>query len=97
MISRDGDRILVSGRVTLETATGAANALFNGGLRLLKGEKLTVDLGQVEAVDSAAVSVLLQWSRLARAYDVQLTFVNLPPNLRSLATLYDVAEVLRIE
>ena len=70
--------------------------MFNGGLQIARGEKLTVDLAQVEAVDSSAVSVLLQWSRLATENDVQLSFINLPPNLRSLADLYDVADVLAI-
>ncbi len=55
-----------------------------------------VDLAQVDAVDSSAVSVLLQWSRLSRENGVQLSFINLPPNLLSLANLYDVAEVLPI-
>lgn len=96
MISREGDRISVSGRLTLDTAKGAASILFNGGLQIAKGEKLSVDLAQVEAVDSSAVSVLLQWSRLAMENDVQLSFINLPPNLLSLAHLYDVAEVLAI-
>ncbi len=96
MISREGDLITVSGRLTLDTAKGAASTLFNGGLRITSGEKLSVDLAQVEAVDSSAVSILLQWSRLAREKDIQLSFINLPPNLLSLAKLYDVAEVLAI-
>ncbi len=85
----------MSGRLTLDTAK-AASSLFNGELHAVAGDKLTVDLAQVEAVDSSAVSLLLQWSRQARENGVQLTFVDLPPNLRSLANLYGVTEVLSI-
>lgn len=95
-MQRDQGRIAVSGRLTLETARKAASELFDGRLNLAKGETLVVDLAQVEAVDSSAVSVLLQWSRQARDNGVQLSFTNLPPNLSSLAKLYDVAEVLPI-
>ena len=96
MIQREGDRITVSGRLTLDTARLAASSLFNGELRSVAGDKLVVDLARVDAVDSSAVSVLLQWSRQARENGVELSFINLPPNLRSLANLYDVAEVLSI-
>ncbi len=95
MIQREGDRVTVSGRLTLETAK-TASLLFNGQLHAVAGDRLVVDLAQVEAVDSSAVSLLLQWSRQARENGVQLSFVNLPTNLRSLANLYGVTEVLSI-
>ncbi len=87
---------MVSGRLTLDTARGAAEALFNGGLRIAEGERLTVDLSGVEAVDSSAISVLLQWLRLAQQKKISLVFINLPANLRSLADLYSVADVLPV-
>ncbi len=83
----------VSGRLTLETARAAADALF-ADKASVAGDKLTVDLSQVEAVDSSAVSVLLLWSRQAREQGVQLNFDNLPTNLRSLISLYGVTDVL---
>ncbi len=93
MIRREGDRVTVSGRLTLETARAAADALF-ADKASVAGDKLTVDLSQVEAVDSSAVSVLLLWSRQAREQGVQLNFDNLPTNLRSLISLYGVTDVL---
>ncbi len=95
-MQRDGNRITVSGRLTLDTASKAAGALFDSGLPQSGDDKLVVDLSGVETVDSSAVSVLLQWSRQAQEKGVQLSFVNLPPNLCSLAKLYDVAAVLPI-
>jgi phospholipid transport system transporter-binding protein len=93
---RDGNRIAVSGRLMLDTAKNSASELFGGAPEFAADEKLVVDLAEVEAVDSSAVSVLLQWARQARENGVQLTYINLPTNLCSLAKLYDVADVLPI-
>ncbi len=87
---------MVTGHLTLDTARGAAGSLFTGEPRPAAGGRLVVDLAQVEAVDSSAVSVLLQWSRQARELGVQLSFTNIPVNLRSLASLYGVTDVLSI-
>ena len=94
MIRREGNQITVTGHLTLDTAKGAASTLFNGGVKIAKGEQLAVDLSQVAAYDSSAVSVLLQWSRLARENGVQLTFINLPRNLQNLADLYEVTDLI---
>ena len=90
MISRDGDRLQVSGRLTIETVT----ALFDASLEPAAQAALVIDLGQVEAVDSAAVSLLLSWLRRAQRSQVTLCFSHVPENLLSLARLYGVAELL---
>ena len=90
MISRDGDRLQVSGRLTIETVTG----LFDTVLQPNGKTGLVVDLGKVEAVDSAAVSLLLSWLRRTKRSQVTLCFSNVPENLLSLARLYGVVELL---
>jgi phospholipid transport system transporter-binding protein len=45
-------------------------------------------------VDSAAVSLLLEWRRAAHGGNRRIEYVNLPDNLKSLAALYGVAELL---
>jgi phospholipid transport system transporter-binding protein len=70
-------------------------ALFNQGLALQGGRtELVVDLAQVEAVDSSALSLMLAWLRTAQRSNVKLAFVNTPDNLLSLAELYGVADSL---
>lgn len=81
----------VSGPLTLETARAAAQTVISPECRVS-----VIDLGGVAAVDSSALSVLMQWSRQARTHGWTLTFSNIPENLRSLADLYDVAEMLSI-
>ena len=90
MITRDGDRLQVSGRLTMETVA----ALFNTGLQPVADGALVVDLDKVEAVDSAAVSLLLSWLRRAQSNKVEISFAHVPDNLLSLARLYGVAELL---
>jgi phospholipid transport system transporter-binding protein len=90
MIQRDGDRLRVSGRLTMDTI----GASFAQAMQPLDGKEWVVDLGQVEAADSAAVSLLLGWLRNAQRHGATLSFVNVPENLRSLANLYGVAETL---
>jgi phospholipid transport system transporter-binding protein len=90
VIQREGDRLLVSGRLTMETI----GASFNEAMLPLEGKNWTVDLAQVEAADSAGVSLLLGWLRNAQRHEAKLTFVNVPENLRSLADLYGVADAL---
>jgi phospholipid transport system transporter-binding protein len=90
MIQREGGRLLVSGRLTMDTI-GAA---FNEAMQPPEGKDWTIDLAQVEAADSAAVSLLLGWLRNAQRHEAKLAFVNVPDNLRSLADLYGVAESL---
>jgi phospholipid transport system transporter-binding protein len=91
VIARDGDRIKVSGRLTMETVAG----LFNAGLQpAAHGRLIVVDLARVEAVDSAAVSLLLSWLRRAERDKTSLAFAHVPDSLLSLARLYGVAELL---
>ena len=90
MIKREGDWMVVRGRMTIETIP----AIFTLGLQHLASENMKVDLSHVEAVDSAAVSLLLGWARAARRFGHELRVTGLPEDLKSLAQLYGVIEML---
>jgi len=90
VIAREGGRLAVSGRLTIATVP----ALFEAGLQHLASEDLLVDFSRVEAVDSAAVSMLLGWLRAAQRNQRALRVTGLPEDLLSLARLYGVAELL---
>ena len=90
MIQREGDCLRVSGRLTMDSI----GASFAEAMLPLEGKSWTIDLAQVEAADSAAVSMLLSWLRNAQRHEAKLAFVNVPDNLRSLAALYGVADAL---
>lgn len=90
MIACDGSRCRLEGVVTMATVT----ALREEGLRLFVAQDVTVDLSGVTELDSSAVSLLFEWRRAATAAGRRIAFVNLPANLRSLAALYGVTELL---
>lgn len=92
MITRAGDCLQVSGRLTIKTVT----TLFDTALEPDAKGALEIDLSQVEAVDSAAVSLLLSWLRRSQRSSVALCFSHVPENLLSLARLYSVAELLPV-
>ena len=83
-------RLVIRGRLTIATVP----ALFETGLQHLTSEDLLVDFSQVEAVDSAAVSMLLGWTRAAQRSQRTLRVTGLPADLLSLARLYGVDELL---
>ncbi|MDD2915459.1 MAG: STAS domain-containing protein [Gallionella sp.] len=89
MITREGDRLMVQGRLTIATVP----ALFEAGLQHLNSD-LQVDFSKVEAVDSAAVSLLLGWARAAKRNQHELRVSGLPADLLSLARLYGVSDLL---
>ena len=90
MIACEGGRCSLQGPMTIQNAA----ALLAEGGRLLAGDDVTLDLAAVTEVDSAAVSLLLEWRRAAQRASRRIRFVNLPDNLQSLAQLYGVSEFL---
>jgi phospholipid transport system transporter-binding protein len=90
MITCEGGRCAVVGPLTIANAAQLAEE----GQRMFVAERVTVDLAGVTEVDSAAVSLLLEWRRAAASANRQIEFLHLPANLKSLAVLYGVAELL---
>jgi phospholipid transport system transporter-binding protein len=73
---------------------GNAKSVRDAGLRAIAGGQNEIDLGELTAVDSSAVAVLLSWQRAAHAAGKPLAFRRFPDNLQSLAKLYGVADLL---
>jgi phospholipid transport system transporter-binding protein len=92
MIRREGDRYLVEGAVTLETV----DALLAEGMRCFEGGRLVVDLSGVDAADSSALSLMLEWQRRLRREGREIGFARLGANLISLTHLYGIADLIPI-
>ncbi|HTP62287.1 MAG TPA: STAS domain-containing protein [Burkholderiales bacterium] len=90
MIRRDGDRMVVSGPLTL---ANVAAALREGNDAIGAGARC-VDLGGVGELDSSALALLLAWLREAKRRGGELAFTNLPQGLTTIARLYGVADLL---
>ena len=90
MIACSDGRCTLQGPVTI----ASVESLLEEGARNMTATEVTIDLAGVTEVDSTAVSLLLEWRRQAAAASRTVHYVNLPPNLRSLAELYGVTELL---
>ena len=90
MISCEGERCAVQGPLTLSHVT----AVLAESAPLFKSPRLVVDLAGVTEVDSAAVSLLLEWRREAARTNRTIEYANMPSNLKSLAELYGVSELI---
>jgi phospholipid transport system transporter-binding protein len=70
----------------------------NANLIMLKSETLSmsdgfvVDFAEVTKVDTAALSLIMEWQRRAFVATYKVSFANLPLNLSRLLALYGVAE-----
>jgi phospholipid transport system transporter-binding protein len=76
--------------LTFQTAREA----LEQGAAAIKAGSTVIDLGNVHSTDSSGVAVLLAWQRKARAARQALAYVNVPPSLLSLASLYGVDDLL---
>lgn len=69
-------------------------AIFEKGLQHLAHANMQVDFSQVESVDSAAVSMLLGWERVAQQLKREFSVSGMPADLLILAHLYGVEALL---
>jgi phospholipid transport system transporter-binding protein len=93
MIERDGERLVVRGAVTLADVLRWRES----GLEAIDRDGLTIDLAGVSEADSSALSLLLEWQRAAKARGFRIKYSGLPDNLRSLAQVYGILELLALE
>ena len=88
------EALALDGALSFETLPDVLKASQAYTARENLPDRLTIDFAGVDAVDSSAVALLLEWRRQALARAKTLEFVNLPANLMALARLYGVAELI---
>ncbi len=93
MIRAQDGRLIISGPVTLENAM----TLLEAAGPHLTGSETVIDFSEVSEIDSASVSLMLEWSRQARATGGEVRFANLGEAVRSLTTLYGVQELITLD
>ena len=90
-----GEVLALDGALSFETLPAVLAQSAEYAARGDLPERLTIDFARITAVDSSAVALLLEWRRQAERRGKTLEFVNLPPNLLALASLYGVAELIQ--
>lgn len=91
-----------SGPVTVFAPAGeltmlSAPAVLEEGRRLARAGDVVVDFAAVKTADSAALAMLFDWMRCARAAGNRLSVRGLPAAMASLAALYDIDPLLPLE
>jgi phospholipid transport system transporter-binding protein len=90
VIVREGDSYFLQGPVTIDTVQSA----LVEGRQLFEGPQVRVDLSRVSDVDSAAVSLLLEWVRNVAGRGWTMHYSHFNRNLKSLAVLYGVTHLI---
>lgn len=90
MIEVADGTLQVSGPMVIASAAELRAA---GEVAIARGAA-AIDLSRVSDADSAAVALLLAWLRTAQEHGRTLTIAHSPDSIRSLATLYGVADLL---
>ncbi|MCA1769842.1 MAG: STAS domain-containing protein [Halomonas sp.] len=96
-LTADGRGLKVDGQVGFEAASALAEAGQDWLSSQPTGTAVTFDLSGVADVSSAALSVLLEWARAARAAGLELQVVRLSPALLRLADLAGLERLLPVE
>ena len=90
-----GEVLALDGALSFETLPDVLRASAEYAARPDLPDRLTIDFAGIDAVDSSAVALLLEWRRQAKRLGKRLEFVNLPANLIALATLYGVEDLIQ--
>lgn len=93
MIKQGGGTFRFSGPLTMTTLNEAlreSEALFS------QEGPWTLDFSGVGEVDSAAVSLLLEWTRQAARLGSKLHLSHLPDNLQCLVKVYGLEDILHV-
>jgi phospholipid transport system transporter-binding protein len=80
----------ISGDVLMDNA----NLILNQSDAFKMDGEIEVDFTDVSNVDTAALSLMLEWQRRAAVVKCKMKFANLPVNLSSLANLYGIEDFI---
>jgi phospholipid transport system transporter-binding protein len=82
--------LAITGNMTMDNAAG----LLARGVAALAAGKTRFDLAEVADIDSSGLAVLFGWQRAAHVQGKTIAIDHPPNNLRSLADVYGVSELL---
>ncbi len=86
-----GNSFLLSGPLCFDSVA----VLWKTSLELIGGESpMVMDLGDVTLTDSAAMALLLAWTREARRRKLKIQFKNVPEQMRAVAKASGLSQLL---
>jgi ABC-type transporter Mla MlaB component len=84
-------RMVVSGELSFATVMGLQAA---GDAVLMRQRQCEVDLAQVTQCDTCSIILLIAWLRLANERGISLSFKNVSSQIKHLASVHGVTELL---
>jgi phospholipid transport system transporter-binding protein len=90
---QDGERSRVNGVLHFTTVTAL---LGDGTAAIGNGRAAVIDLAGIKDSDSSGLALLIEWLSVARAQRRGLRYENVPAQLKQLARLSDVEELLTV-
>ncbi|HYM35406.1 MAG TPA: STAS domain-containing protein [Steroidobacteraceae bacterium] len=91
-ITRDtAGRYKVAGSLVFTTVR---DALKQSAAAFASESEWAIDLSQVSGADSAGLALLIEWHRLATKNNRPLRFIDAPTQLRALAKISDLDDIL---
>ncbi len=84
-------RLRLAGELTFESVPSLVGDIE---LQFDAGQPLELDLAAVSRSDSAGLALLVSWERRAKAHNSRIHYLNMPDQLRGLAQLSGVEELL---
>lgn len=63
---------------------------------VVKGTALTIDFEAVTDIDTSVLALVLAWTRRAKTEFYEIQFKNVPTDLKSLAALYGIEEIIQL-
>jgi phospholipid transport system transporter-binding protein len=93
-LGAEGTTLSVTGGVDFEGAAELANTGSQWLAQQPPGSTVVLDLGGVDRISSAAISVMLEWLRVAEAKRLTVQAVELSPPLLRLAEVAGIDSLL---
>lgn len=84
---------LLQGELDFESVPAV---LRHAGARMLGSDRLEVDLKAVTRADSAGLALLVEWLRESETAGNEIVFINVPPQLLSIARVCGLNEILSL-
>ncbi len=92
---QSSDRYAIEGELNMQTVPDVSKQLAVL-FPQIEGEKITLDLTSVSRSDSAGVALLVDAMQLAEKTELTLLFSNLPPQMKAIAGISGLLDILPI-
>ena len=95
IIKQASGHYAIDGELNMQTVPDVATQLHEL-VNQIDGKNITLDLASVSRSESAGVALLVEAMQLAKSADLSLDFANLPPQMKDIADVSGLLELLPI-